>query len=84
MGNEAVFGPGRLVLTLEPEEGERYQGIVPLLGANLAEALETYFRTSEQLGTQAVAGRRSSSGRPGCCCSACPVKSGPRRTGTAS
>lgn len=51
-GNEAVFGPGRLVLTLEPEEGERYQGIVPLLGANLAEALETYFRTSEQLGTR--------------------------------
>mgnify|MGYP001066254519 CR=1 FL=1 len=49
---EAVFGPGRLVLTLEPERGERYQGIVPLFGANLAEALETYFRTSEQLGTR--------------------------------
>jgi molecular chaperone Hsp33 len=50
--NLAVFGPGRLVLTLEPEGGERYQGIVPLLGANLAEALESYFRTSEQLGTR--------------------------------
>jgi molecular chaperone Hsp33 len=49
---DAVFGAGRLVLTLEPEGGERYQGIVPLLGANLAEALETYFRTSEQLGTR--------------------------------
>jgi molecular chaperone Hsp33 len=49
---EAVFGAGRLVLTLEPEGGERYQGIVPLFGANLAEALETYFRTSEQLGTR--------------------------------
>jgi len=49
---EAVFGTGRLVLTLEPEGGERYQGIVPLFGANLAEALETYFRTSEQLGTR--------------------------------
>jgi molecular chaperone Hsp33 len=48
----AVFGPGRLVLTLEPDGGERYQGIVPLFGANLAEALETYFRTSEQLGTR--------------------------------
>lgn len=51
-GLEAVFGSGRLVLTLEPEVGERYQGIVPLVGANLAEALETYFRTSEQLGTR--------------------------------
>jgi molecular chaperone Hsp33 len=49
---EAVFGTGRLLLTLEPEGGERYQGIVPLFGANLAEALETYFRTSEQLGTR--------------------------------
>jgi molecular chaperone Hsp33 len=49
---KAVFGTGRLVLTLEPEGGERYQGIVPLFGANLAEALETYFRTSEQLGTR--------------------------------
>ncbi len=47
-----VFGPGRLVLTLEPAEGERYQGIVPLLGTDLASALETYFRTSEQLGTR--------------------------------
>jgi molecular chaperone Hsp33 len=49
---EAIFGAGRLVLTLEPEGGERYQGIVPLFGANLAEALETYFRTSEQIGTR--------------------------------
>lgn len=49
---EQVFGAGRLVLTLEPEGGERYQGIVPLFGADLAEALEAYFRTSEQLGTR--------------------------------
>jgi molecular chaperone Hsp33 len=47
-----VFGQGRLVLTLEPAVGERYQGIVPLLGTDLADALETYFRTSEQLGTR--------------------------------
>jgi len=49
---DAVFGSGQVVLTLEPEGGERYQGIVPLSGANLAEALEAYFRTSEQLGTR--------------------------------
>jgi molecular chaperone Hsp33 len=47
-----LFGPGRLVLTLEPVGGEPYQGIVPLGGTNLAGALETYFRTSEQIGTR--------------------------------
>lgn len=47
-----VFGPGRLVLTLEPEGGERYQGVVPLEGANLAHALEGYFGASEQLATR--------------------------------
>jgi molecular chaperone Hsp33 len=48
----AVFGEGRLVLTIEPIRGERYQGIVPLAGADLAGALETYFGASEQLPTR--------------------------------
>jgi len=47
-----VFGPGRLVLTLEPEGGERYQGVVALEGASLAQALERYFGASEQLATR--------------------------------
>jgi molecular chaperone Hsp33 len=47
-----VFGPGRLVLTLEPEGGERYQGVVPLEGASLAHALEGYFGASEQIATR--------------------------------
>jgi len=44
---------GILTLTLEPEEhGERWQGIVPLEGTGLAEALEHYFVRSEQLPTR--------------------------------
>ena len=49
---EQMFGHGRLVLTIEPENAEPYQGIVPLQGAGLANALETYFTQSEQLRTR--------------------------------
>jgi molecular chaperone Hsp33 len=49
---EAVFGEGRLVLTIEPVGGERYQGIVPLQGQDIAAALEAYFNSSEQLATR--------------------------------
>jgi molecular chaperone Hsp33 len=44
---------GILTLTLEPaNRGERWQGIVPLEGAGLAEAMENYFLRSEQLPTR--------------------------------
>lgn len=46
-----LFGNARLVITLEPEEGERYQGIVALTGENLAAALTDYLLRSEQLDT---------------------------------
>jgi molecular chaperone Hsp33 len=49
---EAMFGQGRLVLTMESESGQPYQGIVPLQGNNLAAALQTYFEQSEQLKTR--------------------------------
>jgi len=49
---EAMFGQGRLVLTVESENGQPYQGIVPLQGSNLAAALQTYFEQSEQLKTR--------------------------------
>lgn len=49
---EAMFGQGRLVLTVESENGQPYQGIVPLQGVNLAAALQTYFEQSEQLKTR--------------------------------
>ncbi|MBS99240.1 MAG: Hsp33 family molecular chaperone HslO [Oceanospirillaceae bacterium] len=42
---------GRLALTIEPEGGQRYQGVVPLEKPSLAECLEDYFRQSEQLST---------------------------------
>lgn len=42
---------GQVVLTIEPENGQRYQGVVPLGGENLAKCLESYFVSSEQLPT---------------------------------
>ncbi len=47
-----IYGPGHLALTIQTEEKEPYQGIVSLEGANLAEALQTYFSQSEQLHTR--------------------------------
>ena len=49
---ETLFGQGRLVLTIEPDDAQPYQGIVPLQGRNLAAALQTYFEQSEQLKTR--------------------------------
>ncbi len=49
---EAVFGKGRLVLTIEPDNAQPYQGIVLLQSSNLATALQTYFKQSEQLETR--------------------------------
>ena len=47
VGDRAV-----LAITVEPEFGERYQGIVPLEKETLAECLEDYFTQSEQLETR--------------------------------
>ncbi|MFM7027242.1 MAG: Hsp33 family molecular chaperone HslO [Chakrabartia sp.] len=47
---EALFGKGYLAITFDQAvSGERYQGIVPLEGAHLGEAIEHYFAQSEQL-----------------------------------
>ncbi|MDB2409324.1 Hsp33 family molecular chaperone HslO [Pseudomonadales bacterium] len=46
-----LMGPGQLAITIEPEEGERYQGIVAADQATLAECLQGYFNQSEQLPT---------------------------------
>lgn len=46
---------GRFVVTIESDErNQRYQGIVPLTGASLADSLETYFASSEQLPTRVL------------------------------
>lgn len=48
----ALFGQGYLAMTFDlATTGERYQGIVPLEGASLAEACESYFAQSEQVPT---------------------------------
>ena len=47
-----LFGDGLLAFTIDPGQGkERYQGIVPLTGKTLGEAVLSYFRQSEQLPT---------------------------------
>lgn len=43
---------GRMALTIEPANGQRYQGVVPLEGATVSECLERYFSQSEQLPTK--------------------------------
>lgn len=49
----AMFGEGNLTVTLENEDRtQRYQGIVPVSGERLAESLQVYFETSEQLPTR--------------------------------
>ncbi|WP_114785860.1 Hsp33 family molecular chaperone HslO [Vibrio tetraodonis] len=47
-----MMGKGYLVITIEPKNAERYQGIVALEGDSLAEILEGYFANSEQLKTR--------------------------------
>ena len=48
----SLMGEGRLVITVEPERGEPYQGIVSLEGNSLSDAICTYFLQSEQLQTR--------------------------------
>lgn len=51
-GLRELLGHGTLAITLEPDHGERYQGIVPLDRETLAGCLETYFERSEQIPTR--------------------------------
>ena len=50
-GFQNLLGRGQLAITIEPEEGERYQGIVGADQATLSLCLEAYFNQSEQLPT---------------------------------
>ncbi|MZR62743.1 Hsp33 family molecular chaperone HslO [Alcanivorax sp. DP30] len=47
-----LIGDGNMVITIIPEQGQQYQGIVPLEGDTLAQCLESYFQQSEQLPTR--------------------------------
>lgn len=50
----ALLGNGHFCVTLTPDKGQRYQGIVPLDGDTVASCLEHYFEASEQLPTRLI------------------------------
>ena len=51
--NDALLGAGRLAVNLDTgENGQQFQGIVPLVGPDLRACLEAYFAQSEQLPTR--------------------------------
>lgn len=56
LANESGFGElvgrGRMVMTIDAEGSERYQGIVELHGDSLADSIKEYFTRSEQLPTR--------------------------------
>jgi molecular chaperone Hsp33 len=47
-----LVGSGVLSITIDPTQGQRYQGIIALEGHSLADALSHYFAQSEQLPTR--------------------------------
>jgi molecular chaperone Hsp33 len=47
-----IFGQGQMAMTIEPADGEPYQGIIGLQGERIKDAIETYFNQSEQLHTR--------------------------------
>ena len=47
-----IYGDGKIVLTIQTLESPAYQGIVPLEGSSLSDAIENYFLRSEQLPTR--------------------------------
>ncbi|MBW7981271.1 Hsp33 family molecular chaperone HslO [Enterobacillus tribolii] len=59
-----MVGNGYLVITITPEEGERYQGVVALDGDTLAVCLEGYFMQSEQLPTRLFIRTGEANGKP--------------------
>ncbi|HWV10180.1 MAG TPA: Hsp33 family molecular chaperone HslO [Pseudomonas sp.] len=51
-GLTELMPEGVLAITVEPRQGQRYQGIVGLEGVDLAACLTDYFASSEQLATR--------------------------------
>jgi len=53
LAGDKLFGSdARLIITIDPDEGRRYQGIVAMEGDDLSKSLEGYFKQSEQLATR--------------------------------
>lgn len=59
-----IFGTGVLVFTVDQatQKDERYQGVVELSGSSLAEAVEKYFQSSEQILTHLLLFSREKNG----------------------
>jgi molecular chaperone Hsp33 len=49
---DVLLTAGHLAITIDPTDGQRYQGIVPLVNSSLAHSLDAYFLQSEQLHTR--------------------------------
>ncbi|RRJ82456.1 Hsp33 family molecular chaperone HslO [Aestuariirhabdus litorea] len=49
---QTLMPAGQLAITIDPEQGKRYQGIVPFDGTSLADCFSHYFAQSEQLPTR--------------------------------
>jgi molecular chaperone Hsp33 len=52
VGLRELIGKGNMVITIRPNKGEAYQGVVALEQPTLAECLSHYFAVSEQIPTQ--------------------------------
>ena len=64
MALHEMVGKGVLVITITPQDGERYQGVIGLDKPTLTECLEDYFRRSEQLDTQLIIRTGEFAGKP--------------------
>lgn len=53
---QALLGDAQLAITIDPDKGNRYQGIVPMERDSLSACLEHYFELSEQLDTYLLLG----------------------------
>lgn len=51
---DQLLGEGKMAITITPEQGQRYQGVVPREHDSLARCLEDYFERSEQIATSLV------------------------------
>ncbi|WP_165857746.1 Hsp33 family molecular chaperone HslO [Marinobacter sp. JSM 1782161] len=49
---DELLGEGRMAITITPDRGQRYQGVVPREHDSLSECLEDYFERSEQIATR--------------------------------
>ena len=50
-GLQALIGKGVMIITIRPDQGEPYQGVVALEKPTLAACLANYFETSDQIPT---------------------------------